>query len=101
MGIEEGGDLRVGEGFPLHDGAPVTTGVADGQKNRLVLGPGFLQGLRDPRPPIHRILGVLAQVKAGTRGEAIGHRYTLSPFLLQASASSSQGGANPLLFKIH
>jgi molybdate transport system substrate-binding protein len=42
--------------------APVTSGVADGQKNRLVLPSRFLKRLVPPRKPIDWIVRVLEQV---------------------------------------
>src|SRR6476469_672630 len=48
-------------------------GVADREKDRPVeeLGPG--EGVRAPREPVDRVVGVLEQVRAGLAGQAIGH----------------------------
>ena len=59
------GCFRVFEALVRHDVAPVTGGVADRQKNGLVLALRLGQGRRGPRPPVHGIVGMLQQVGAG------------------------------------
>ena len=52
------------ERLALHHVAPVAGGVADAEEDGLVLGAGLLQGLRPPGVPVHRVVGVLQQVRA-------------------------------------
>ena len=61
------------EGLVGHDVAPVAGRVPDGDQHRpvLVTGPG--EGLVPPRVPVDRVVGVLAQVRAGLVSEAVGH----------------------------
>ena len=64
--LQDSGDAGIRIRFPLHDVAPMTREVADGQKDRLVLFAGFFKGCHAPWIPIHRIVGV--QEKVGTLG---------------------------------
>ncbi len=61
--VEQCGNLRIFKGFTGHDMAPVTGGIADGEKNRFILlfGPG--KGFFTPGIPIHRVIGVLQQIR--------------------------------------
>ena len=63
--VHQGGDGVVLERLPLHDVAPVARGIAHAKKDRFVLADGAFEGLRPPRVPVDRVVGVLAQV--GTR----------------------------------
>ena len=47
-----------------HDVAPVARAVADRDEERLVLGPRALERLVAPRVPVHRVVGVLEEVRA-------------------------------------
>ena len=70
-------DLRhrlVLEGLVFHYVAPVAGGVADAQEDQLVLATGELQGLLAPGKPLHGVLGVLKQVRAGFARKPVGHR---------------------------
>ncbi len=78
--VEEGRDGRRFEGFVLHHMAPVTGGVADGEKNGLVLGLGLGESLLAPRVPVHRIKGVLEKVGGFLPGKAIRGRGRHSPY---------------------
>ena len=69
--------LFVGEGFLLHDVAPVAGRIADRQEDRLVLAPGPFERLRPPGIPIHGIMGVLEEVRAPLPGQAV---HDKSPF---------------------
>ena len=73
VAVHEGGDRLVLERLALHDVAPVAGRVADGEEDRLVLGPGALEGFLAPGIPVHRVVGVLEEVRARGLGEAIGH----------------------------
>src|SRR5581483_958112 len=55
-----------------HDVAPVARGVADRQQDRAVLGPRAGERLLAPRVPVHGVVPVLEQVRAGLAGEAVG-----------------------------
>ena len=61
------------EGLVGHDVAPVAGRVADGDQHRPVLLAGPGEGLVAPRVPVDRVVGVLAQVRAGLGSEAVGH----------------------------
>ena len=52
---------------------PVARGIPDGQEDGLVETFGLCQGLRSPRPPIHRIVLVLQQVRARRARKAVSH----------------------------
>ena len=81
--VHDLGDALVLEALPLHDVAPVAGGVADAQQDRAVLRACALQGLRPPRVPVHRIVGVLEKVGTGFMDKTVGH-------------NDSQTGATPL-----
>ena len=70
--VEKPGHLRVFKGFMSHDVAPVTGGIADGEKNRLVLLARQGKGLFSPREPGHRVEGMLEEIGAFFRDEAVG-----------------------------
>ena len=52
----------VFERFLLHYMAPMTGGIADTQKNRLVFCPGFFKSFGTPWIPAHWIMSVLEQI---------------------------------------
>ena len=70
--VHVGGHRLVLEGLPLHDVAPVAGGVADGEQDRLVLGPRPAECLRSPGIPVDRVVGVLDQIRAHLVDEAVG-----------------------------
>ena len=57
-----------------HHVAPVAGGVANAEKDGLVLGPRSLQRSLSPGIPIHRVVSVLEQVRAGLVDQVIGHQ---------------------------
>jgi hypothetical protein len=63
--VEHRGGGLVLEGLALHDVAPVTRGVADREKDRLVLGLRARERLLTPRIPVHRVVRVLEEVRTG------------------------------------
>src|SRR5207245_10907628 len=69
--VERFGDLDVLERLLLHDVAPVAGRVADGEEDRHVARPGLRERLVAPWPPVHRVVRVLLQVRAGLE------RYTI------------------------
>ena len=62
---------RVLEALVGHHVAPVARGVADGEEDGLVLVTGPPQRLVSPGEPLHRVLGVLAEIRARLVGEAV------------------------------
>jgi len=54
-----------------HDVAPVAGGIADGEQDRLVFPPGLSQGFFPPRIPVHGIMGMLQEIRAGLVDEVI------------------------------
>ena len=63
----------VFERLMSHDVAPMAGRIADRNENGNVTAFRFGQRFRPPRPPIHGVVGVLAQVRAGFVREAICH----------------------------
>ena len=63
---------RVFKRLPLHHVAPMASCVPDAHQNGLLLGLGPAQRFRAPRVPVHGIVRVLLQVRAGFPGEAVG-----------------------------
>ena len=70
--VHQSGYLLVLKGFALHNVAPVASGVAYGQQNGPVLDPGPVKRFRTPGVPIHRVMGVLKQVRAGFLDQTVG-----------------------------
>jgi len=71
--VEEGGGVGVLEGFVSHDVAPMAGGVADGEEDGFVGGMGCSDGFVTPRPPVHGIVSVLAEVGAAGLKESAVH----------------------------
>ena len=65
-----GGD-RVFKTLVGHDMAPVTGGIANGQKNGLVAVPGLLKRLFTPSHPVYWIVLVLKEIGAGFLTEPV------------------------------
>ena len=63
--------VRVLEALVRHDVAPVARGVPDGDEEGLVLLAGPAQGLVPPGEPLHGIVGVLAEIRAGLVGQVV------------------------------
>ncbi len=70
--VQDLGHFLVGERFLLHDVAPVTGAVADGQENELFLFLGLLERLRPPGIPVDRVVGVLQEIGAAFLGKPVG-----------------------------
>jgi hypothetical protein len=70
--IHELSDGHVFEGFMLHHMAPMAGGVANAEQNGFVFCLGFRQGFLAPRIPIHRIMGVLEEVRASLMNQVVG-----------------------------
>jgi hypothetical protein len=73
--VHECGGVRVLEGLPLHDVAPVAGGVPDGEEDWTVLGAGPRKGLFAPRVPVDGIVRVLQQIRAGFADQTIRCRH--------------------------
>jgi len=69
--VHEGGHVVVLEDLVFHDVAPVTTRVADGQEDRLVLRAGLGQCGLAPGIPVDGVVGVLLQVQRGLVFEVV------------------------------
>ena len=72
------GDRRVLERLVRHHVAPVTRRVPHREQDRAVARGRLLERLVAPRVPVDGVLRVLAEVRAGLRGEPIGHERTLA-----------------------
>jgi hypothetical protein len=70
--VHQARDLLVLERLALHHVAPVAGRVADAQKNRLVLAFRFFQSLVAPRVPVHGVVRVLQEIRAGLLRETVG-----------------------------
>ncbi len=72
---EPAGQVRgrrlVLEALVSHDVAPMARRVADGEEDALVLFPGQAKGLVAPRVPRHRVVGVLAEIRARLVGQVV------------------------------
>jgi hypothetical protein len=77
--VHEARGLRVFERFVSHDVAPVTRRVADAQQYRLVFLLCFLERCRSPWKPVHRIVGVLQEIRTCFVREAICHLWLSVP----------------------
>lgn len=64
-----GGDVL--EDLALHDMTPMTSTVSNGNNYQLVLDFGLIPGLIAPRPPMDRVVRVLAQIKTLSGCESI------------------------------
>ncbi len=62
---------RVLEALVRHHVAPMAGGVADRQQDRLVTALGLRQRLGSPRPPVHRVVLVLQEIRARLASEAV------------------------------
>ncbi len=62
--IQDRGDRFVLERLALHHMAPMAGGIADGEKDRFVVFPGFFERLGAPGTPIHWVMGMLEKVGA-------------------------------------
>ena len=66
-------DLGVLERLVRHHVAPVACRIAHRQQHRLVAAAGGGEGVVTPRIPVDRVVGVLAEVRAGLVGQAVHH----------------------------
>src|SRR6266511_626370 len=82
--VHELGGPLVFERLLLHDVAPVAGRVPDGEEDRQILAASLLQRLGTPRIPVHGVVGVLEEVRAGLTGQPVG-----SPLLAHALAHPS------------
>ena len=76
--VQDRRHLGVLEGLVRHHVAPVAGGVADAQQHRHVAPAGLVEGLGAPWPPVHRIVGMLGQVRACRVREPVCHEPNLS-----------------------
>ena len=71
--VHELSDVGILERLALHDVAPVTRRVADGQEHGPVLAPCLGEGVVAPRKPVHRIVSVLEEIRTRLVRKAVGH----------------------------
>ena len=72
MFVHDRGRGRVLERLVGHHMAPVARRVADGEQDRLLLGPGPAERLLAPLVPVHRVVGVLEEVGTGGQRQPVG-----------------------------
>ena len=87
--VHRGGDLIVLERLVGHHVAPVARRVPDRQQDRHVTRSRLGQRLGRPLLPVHRVVGVLAQVGAGRLGQGVRRRAQLGVTLLSVAAGPS------------
>jgi hypothetical protein len=63
MFVEKLRRSRILERFVSHHMAPVASGIADREKDRLVLPPRPFKRSLTPSEPMHRVLGVLQKIR--------------------------------------
>ena len=73
-GVHRGRHLVVLEGLVCHHMAPVAGGVTDRQQDRHIALHGLGQRIGRPLPPVHRVAGVLAQIRAGRPDKSVAGR---------------------------
>ncbi len=69
--VQQPGDFGIFKSIMGHHVAPMTGGITDRQEDWLLLGPGQGQRLGIPGPPIHRVSGVLEEVRAQFVGKVV------------------------------
>ena len=74
--VQQVGDLLVLEALVGHYVAPVAGAVADAEKDGFILSLGLFKGLLAPGIPVHGIVRVLAQVRAGLALQMVRHSVT-------------------------
>src|SRR5699024_7440765 len=74
-GVLPYGGLGVLEGLVRHHMAPGVGVVADGYQHGHVAAACLGQSLLAPRPPLHRVVGVLQQVPASRLAQSVGHTH--------------------------
>ena len=73
VGVQLVGPGRILERLVRHHVTPVAGRVPHRQEHRYVSAFRLRERLVAPRPPVHRVVGVLAQIGAGRVGQAVGH----------------------------
>ena len=71
--VHQRGGRLVLERLVRHDVAPVACRVPHRQQHRAIPLPCQFERLGSPREPVHRVVGMLAQVGAGLGSESVGH----------------------------
>jgi len=69
--VQDFGDLFILESFSLHHMTPVTGGISDRKKNGFVFFFCLRQGFLSPRVPLHGIVGMLKEIRAGFIDELV------------------------------
>ena len=71
VAVDQAGQFLILEGFVGHDVTPVAGGVADREEDRHVFPLRLFKGSRPPFVPVHRIFGVLDQIGAAGKDQAV------------------------------
>ena len=95
--VQDARDLLVLEGLALHDVAPVTGRVADGEEHRAAAAARLVERLVPPRPPAHRVVRVLEEVRALLEDETIGEPRPPGVEVVRARRVAGPSGANGVL----
>ena len=66
--IHDRGGGIIFEGFMRHHMTPVAGGITDRKQDRFILFARQIKRLLRPWHPVHRVVGVLAQIRAGFLG---------------------------------
>ena len=90
--VEQRGDLFVLERLVRHDVTPVTRGISDTKEDRFVLGAGPRESRFAPLLPVHRIVGVLAQVGRLGVSKTVRHRSRRLSFQQKESREQARTG---------
>src|SRR5690348_15894776 len=98
MLVQECRDRFILKALALHHMAPVACAVANGEKDRLLFGFGFLERFLAPGEPINGIMGVLLEIGRSFERQTVHcDRTATLPLPLRMSASAwlaSVAGSN-------
>jgi hypothetical protein len=75
--IDHGRGLLIFEGLMRHHMAPMARRVPHREEHRHLTFGCLVKSIIRPLPPVHRILGMLEQVRAGRRSEAVAASHAL------------------------
>src|SRR5262249_28720461 len=93
--VERLGERRILEGLALHDVAPVASGVADGEKDRLVLAARGGERVLAPGTPVHRVVRVLEKIRTLLVDEPVGlSAFVQGVSLLGSTRDRTERGQN-------
>jgi hypothetical protein len=93
--VQQRGDLLVLEGLVRHDVTPVARGITDAEEDRFVLGASPGKGRFAPFLPVHRVVGVLAEVGGLGVSETVRHRSRRLSFPQKESREQARAAIQP------